>query len=91
MKSTRRKFLQFTGAAAGASLLLGPEKTFASTVSTPPSNQFAMLNDTTRCIGCQACERACSEKNGLPAPVEEPRSGFRRTTSTEALSLRLPG
>jgi formate dehydrogenase iron-sulfur subunit len=28
-----------------------------------------MLVDTTRCVGCRACEAACSEKNGLPEPV----------------------
>ena len=28
-----------------------------------------MLVDTTRCVGCRACEAACSEANGLPAPA----------------------
>jgi Fe-S-cluster-containing dehydrogenase component len=28
-----------------------------------------MLVDTTKCIGCRACEAACSEANGLPEPA----------------------
>jgi Fe-S-cluster-containing dehydrogenase component len=27
-----------------------------------------VLVDTTRCVGCRACEAACSESNGLPGP-----------------------
>jgi formate dehydrogenase iron-sulfur subunit len=87
MKTTRRKFLQFTGAAAGASLLLGPKNAFAVTAEKDTSQQYAMLNDTTRCTGCQACERACCEKNGLPAPAEKPEACYERKTGTEALTV----
>lgn len=86
MKTTRRKFLQFSGAAAGASLLLGPQNAFASTAAKDTSQQLAMLNDTTRCIGCQACERACAEKNGFPEPDEKPAAGNERSTGPEALT-----
>src|SRR5512137_2761914 len=35
----------------------------------PAATEFVgMLIDTTRCIGCQACEVACAEENGLPYP-----------------------
>jgi Fe-S-cluster-containing dehydrogenase component len=30
-----------------------------------------VLVDTTRCIGCRACERACSQEHGLPVPNPE--------------------
>jgi Fe-S-cluster-containing dehydrogenase component len=31
---------------------------------------YAVLHDTTLCIGCRKCEAACNEVNGLPAPSE---------------------
>ncbi len=87
MKTTRRKFLQFTGAAAGAGLLLGPKNTFASVAHKDNSQQYAMLNDTTRCIGCQACEQACADKNCFPETDTKPEIGTQRSTGTEALSV----
>jgi formate dehydrogenase iron-sulfur subunit len=87
MKTTRRKFLQFTGVAAGATMLLGPNNAFGVAVTRDSSQQYAMLHDTTRCIGCQACERACCEKNGFPAPETEPEIGHERVTSPEALTV----
>jgi formate dehydrogenase iron-sulfur subunit len=87
MKTTRRKFLQFTGAAAGASLLLGPEDVLGSVAKKDTSQQYAMLNDTTRCIGCQACERACAEKNGFPLTDTQPDTDTQRSTGTEALTV----
>ena len=87
MKTTRRKFLQFTGVAAGATMLLGPNNAFGVAVSRDNSQQYAMLHDTTRCVGCQACERACCEKNGFPEPETEPEIGHVRVTSPEALTV----
>jgi Fe-S-cluster-containing dehydrogenase component len=34
----------------------------------PAEEQMAILVDLTKCIGCKACEQACAEVNGLPAP-----------------------
>ncbi|KPK00720.1 MAG: hypothetical protein AMJ60_00255 [Desulfobacterales bacterium SG8_35] len=87
MKTTRRKFLQFTGVAAGASMLLGPKNAFAAAIKKDSSQQYAMLHDTTRCIGCQACERACCEKNGFPLPEKEPEIGSQRNTGPQALTV----
>jgi Fe-S-cluster-containing dehydrogenase component len=42
-----------------------------------------MLIDSTRCIGCQACEVACAEQNKLPYPdVSELQPGERPATPT---------
>jgi Fe-S-cluster-containing dehydrogenase component len=87
MKTTRRKFLQFSGVAAGATMLLGPHNAFGVAVTKDTSQQYAMLHDTTRCIGCQACERACCEKNGFPAPEMEPEFGHERVTGPTALTV----
>jgi Fe-S-cluster-containing dehydrogenase component len=46
-----------------------------------------MLNDTTRCIGCQACEVACAEQSGFPLSDTKPEIDTQRSTSTEALSV----
>jgi formate dehydrogenase iron-sulfur subunit len=32
-----------------------------------PGKSYGFFTDTTRCIGCKACEVACKEWNGLPA------------------------
>jgi len=32
---------------------------------------YGVLYDSTRCVGCQSCEVACAEANGLPAPDPE--------------------
>jgi formate dehydrogenase iron-sulfur subunit len=87
MKTTRRKFLQNTGIAASASLLLGPNDTMGGIAKKDNSQQYAMLNDTTRCIGCQACERACTEKNGFPSSDTEPETSVQRRTDTDALTV----
>lgn len=87
MKTTRRKFLQFTGVMAGAGILLGPENTLGAVIHKDNRQQYAMLNDITRCIGCQACERACAEKNGFPLPDAIPEPGVFRKSGTEALTV----
>jgi Fe-S-cluster-containing dehydrogenase component len=87
MKTSRRKFLQFAGTAVGASLLLGPNNTIGSIAKKDNSQQYAMLNDTTRCIGCQACEQACTEKNYFPEPEAKPEKEKQRSTGTEALAV----
>jgi Fe-S-cluster-containing dehydrogenase component len=40
----------------------------ASTVSGAGPDAYGMLVDTTLCIGCQGCEAACREANGIPEP-----------------------
>ncbi len=68
--------LALAGGAAAASA--EPEKSGAGAVEF-----VGMLIDTTRCIGCQACEVACAEQNGLPYPdVSELKPGERPATPT---------
>ncbi len=73
----RRDFFALTGTAA---LTLATKKASADEI--PLKKEFVgVLTDTTRCIGCRACEVACAEANGLPVPdvendnaLEQPRT-----------------
>jgi Fe-S-cluster-containing dehydrogenase component len=69
MKLTRRTFLKIAGATGTASLAGVPTKADAARLRPGSDETLAMLVDTTRCIGCRACEAACSEANRLPDPV----------------------
>ncbi len=71
MTISRRNFLRVAGAAGGI-LLAGGAKS-ARTAQTPQTSaggiEFnGMLIDTTKCIGCRACEEACNAQNSLPKP-----------------------
>jgi Fe-S-cluster-containing dehydrogenase component len=41
---------------------------------------MAVLVDTTKCLGCRMCERACAQANGLPDPPTEVPPGERQTS-----------
>ena len=60
----RRSFLKTAGAAGSTTLVAGSLE--AQEIS---HDEFVgCLTDTTRCIGCRACEVACAEAHGLPVP-----------------------
>lgn len=65
----RRTFLKIMGSAfagAAAGNLLQPGRAKAKEAG---EGEFhGILVDTTRCIGCRRCEKACAEVNGLPIP-----------------------
>lgn len=70
----RRSFLRLgalTSAAAPAALLGSVRD--ASAEQESGTEFVGMLIDTTRCIGCQACEVACAKENGLPMPAIGPQ------------------
>jgi formate dehydrogenase iron-sulfur subunit len=66
----RRTFLKIFGTGvAGATTgnLLSPGRSLAK--GDLSGQEFnGILVDTTRCIGCRRCEKACAEVNGLPVP-----------------------
>jgi len=87
----RRTFLKIIGSGvAGATTgnLLTPGKTFARE-SLSGKDFYGILVDTTRCIGCRRCEKACAEVNGLPIPDisettnETVLKSLRQTTDTQ--------
>lgn len=62
----RRSFIKTLGI-MGASTLPG-KKLLAQKVKKDDKELMGILVDTTKCIGCQSCEEACAEANGLPEP-----------------------
>ena len=63
----RRSFLKFS-AATGMALATSEAQ---ATEPAQPEEFVGVLVDTTRCIGCRSCERACSVANNLPVPDVE--------------------
>ncbi len=68
----RRKFLTFLGSAGVASALGTAKVAKAAGVVDYPyyKDSFGVLHDTTRCIGCRQCEKACQAVNNLPMPAK---------------------
>jgi Fe-S-cluster-containing dehydrogenase component len=67
MDVTRRTFVKAAAVASAAALVADAPR--AEAAARRADNVAAMLVDTTKCVGCRACEAACSEANGLPAPA----------------------
>lgn len=80
MNLDRRNFFKTIGV-AGLTLAAGK-----SAVARPPENTsvtefYGMLYDSTKCVGCRACEMACAEAHGFPEPKDELVAGVKRSTS----------
>lgn len=87
----RRTFLKIMGTGlAGASCgsLLAPRSSRAQ-ASFEGKEFSGILVDTTRCIGCRRCEKACAEVNNLPIPDISEKANeaifqkMRKTTHTQ--------
>ncbi len=85
----RRDFLKVLGAGAVSGMVLDPGRVLASGAGEADREFLGMLVDTTRCIGCRACEAACAAAHGFPAPDLSDRSVFetRRKTSETAWTV----
>lgn len=68
MKLGRRGFMQVAAVTAGAA---GASRASAAAGAQVVEDGPGVLVDTTLCVGCRACEAACSETNGLPPPPED--------------------
>lgn len=82
----RRKFLKSAVIAiAGASLPIGafelidPKKLFAA----HPELQWAFLVDTTKCVGCGMCVKACKLENDIPFDANVTRTWVERYVITK--------
>ena len=83
MKIGRRGFFKVAAVTAGAA---GAAVALASPGSAHVLEGPGVLVDTTLCVGCRACEAACSEANHLPAPEEGDGCSRRRATSASTPS-----
>lgn len=78
MSVNRRSFFKVLGA-TGAALAVG--KDLQASPGKEVNVEFnAILYDSTLCAGCQTCEGACAEANGLPAPTAVMETGVVRKT-----------
>jgi Fe-S-cluster-containing dehydrogenase component len=78
MTLNRKNFFKVLGVTAG-SLALG--RTLNAAPEETGKIEFSgILYDSTKCAGCQTCESACAEANGLPAPTEAMQPGVIRNT-----------
>jgi len=62
MKSNRRGFLKQIAGIGSLTLFGKGSKAHASRLQVS-ADQFGVLVDTTRCVGCRTCEKACNEIN----------------------------
>ncbi len=67
MNIDRRKFLKISAVAGGTAACSVATPALARDEREPDPNWYGMLNDSTRCIGCRACQSACKTENKLPA------------------------
>lgn len=66
--NSRRNFLKWLTAAGAAVTLPKTARGHEYFAGYPDS--YAVLHDTTLCIGCRKCEAACNKVNDLPTPKE---------------------
>jgi len=77
MAIDRRNFLKTLGV-VGGTLTVG--KSFGSPAKEGKDGIefYGILYDSTRCVGCQACEYACADKYGFDPPEDIPETGVIR-------------
>lgn len=68
MSVNRRLFLK-TAAAGAAALTTASGASAATPLAAIAAGRRGVLVDTTKCVGCRACEAACAETNSLPEPA----------------------
>src|ERR1700687_5616582 len=93
MKRRRRGFWRVAGLTGTTALGLAATQARASSghsksLDAKGEDEWSVLVDTTLCAGCRACEAACSEANGLPAPGESDLEvGVLRETKPEKFTV----
>ena len=79
MGFNRRNFFKTMGV-VGVTLAVG--KSFGAVSNDDSEVEFqGMLYDSTRCLGCRACERVCAKTHELPEPTDELKAGVLRKTN----------
>jgi len=79
MSIDRRNFFKLLGVTAVS--FAGINELEAATADKDNIEFNGLLYDSTICIGCRGCERACAEAHNLPAPPDKTEPGIIRKTS----------
>lgn len=82
----RRKFLKVLGG-VGAGAAAAATGSAATRQTGKPQEFSGVLCDTTRCIGCRACEVACAEAHGLKPPDVKTDEALERERYTDETRL----
>ena len=87
MKLNRRTFFKLAGTAGAVAL--APAKASATTdAAVLDAGRRGVLVDTTKCIGCRACEAACAEANTLSGQVAlDDAAAFAKPRKTDTASF----
>ena len=88
----RRQFLKtaMAGGAAAATTVVAGDAGAAAFDRPPkemPPQAIGMLYDSTLCIGCKACVKACKEANGMPVDMPADLTGWNEGTWDAAEDL----
>ena len=81
----RRSFFK-TAAVAGLTIT-GIDLSRAGNTNEREVEFYGILYDSTRCVGCRACESACAEAHGFPVPEDELTLDVLRNTSETKRSV----
>lgn len=87
MKLGRRGFLRIASLSGSAAIGLSGHRAEARSLDSRGASQSSVLVDLTLCVGCRACEAACSEANDLPPPPEEVEGKGVRDTSPDSFTV----
>lgn len=87
MSVNRRDFLKLTAAGMGGSLLGITENAAAKISADEMADNYSMLNDSTKCIGCRACQAACKRVHGLERAGDNPLYDMPTDLNANSLTL----
>lgn len=79
MSINRRSFFKTIGITGLT--IMGVKASGAPASADDDTEFYGILYDSSICIGCQACEKACAKAHDLPEPEDEPEAGVLRKTS----------
>jgi Fe-S-cluster-containing dehydrogenase component len=79
MSIDRRNFFKTIGVAGIT--ISGIQTLSAQTPENKEIEFHGILYDSTRCVGCQECEKTCAKAHNLPEPQDEVKVGVLRNTS----------
>jgi formate dehydrogenase iron-sulfur subunit len=79
MGVNRRDFFKVLGV-AGFTLATGSMLKAKAAPIVSDKEFSGILYDSTRCLGCQSCERVCAKVHNLPEPKDSPKVGIVRKT-----------